>query len=70
VWVDNDVNLMALGEYRMHEEGASDVLFVKVGSGIGAGLISDGKVHRGATGAAGDDGHTAVAAASVVICRC
>lgn len=71
VWVDNDVNLMALGELRM---GAArhhqDVVYVKIGTGIGAGLISEGHLHRGANGAAGDIGHTTVDVASGVVCRC
>jgi glucokinase-like ROK family protein len=71
VWIDNDVNLMALGELRMgaaqHEQ---DVVFVKIGTGIGAGLISDGRLHRGANGAAGDIGHATVAADSGIVCRC
>ena len=71
VWVDNDVNLMALGELR---SGAArdeqDVIYVKIGTGIGAGLISDGRLHRGADGAAGDIGHATVAGASGVVCRC
>jgi glucokinase-like ROK family protein len=71
VWVDNDVNLMALGELR---SGAArdehDVIFVKIGTGIGAGLISDGRLHRGADGAAGDIGHATVPGAPGVVCRC
>ncbi|MGY1590622.1 ROK family protein [Geodermatophilus sp. SYSU D00708] len=71
VWVDNDVNLMALGELRM---GAAqehhNVVYVKIGTGIGAGLISDGHLHRGANGAAGDIGHASVDVASGIVCRC
>jgi glucokinase-like ROK family protein len=71
VWVDNDVNLMALGELRSGlAQGESDVVFIKVGTGIGAGLISDGHLHRGADGAAGDIGHVAVTDDPSVICRC
>jgi glucokinase-like ROK family protein len=71
VWVDNDVNLMALGELRSGlAQGESDVVFIKVGTGIGAGLISGGHLHRGADGAAGDIGHVAVTDDPSVICRC
>ena len=71
VWVDNDVNLMALGELRLGlARGARDVVFVKIGTGIGAGLISGGKLHRGAQGAAGDVGHIAVVDDGSVTCRC
>lgn len=75
-WVDNDVNLMALGEQAVlkatnqHGTAADNLLFVKVGSGIGAGIISGGKVHRGANGSAGDIGHVAIADDSKVVCRC
>ena len=71
-WVDNDVNLLALGELRSNRNAAEagDVLFVKIGTGIGAGLVSRGRLHRGANGCAGDIGHVAVAEAENVICRC
>ena len=71
VWVDNDVNLMALGELRLGlARGEQDVVFIKIGTGIGAGLISGGRLHRGAQGAAGDVGHIAVVSDPAVICRC
>ncbi|MET0494029.1 MAG: ROK family transcriptional regulator [Actinoplanes sp.] len=61
VLVDNDVNLLALGEKHAGVGKPFDTfLFVKIGSGIGAGLIVDGEVYRGADGSAGDIGHTAV----------
>ena len=71
VWVDNDVNLLALGELRAGQAvGERDVIYVKVGTGIGSGLVSGGALHRGAHGCAGDIGHVAVAEGSGVICRC
>lgn len=71
VWVDNDVNLMALGELRVGAaQDQQDVIFVKIGTGIGAGLISCGRLHRGTQGAAGDIGHTTVDVASGIVCRC
>jgi glucokinase-like ROK family protein len=70
-WVDNDVNLMALGELRAGlAQDETDVVYIKIGSGIGAGLISAGRLHRGAQGAAGDVGHVAVGGYDSVICRC
>jgi len=49
VWVDNDVNVLALGESRSGvAAGHRDVVVVKLGTGIGAGIISDGRLHRGA----------------------
>ncbi|NED98023.1 ROK family transcriptional regulator [Phytoactinopolyspora alkaliphila] len=60
VLVDNDVNIMALGEHFTHWRDAAHLMFVKVATGIGSGLISDGRLHRGAQGAAGDLGHVQV----------
>lgn len=70
VWVDNDVNVMALGEWRAGvARGHQNVVFLKVGTGIGAGLISDGQLHRGSDGSAGDVGHMQVAEDETP-CRC
>ncbi|QKW13436.1 ROK family protein [Verrucosispora sp. NA02020] len=57
VVVDNDVNLMAAGEC-VSGAGAdvTDLLLIHVADGIGAGLVLDGKVRRGASGAAGEVG--------------
>jgi glucokinase-like ROK family protein len=69
VWVDNDVNLMALGELRSGlGRTERDLIYIKVGTGIGAGLVSGGQLHRGAQGCAGDIGHVAVDRS--VVCRC
>src|ERR687885_437329 len=55
VMVDNDVNIMALGELHAGTaRSVEDFLFVKLGTGIGCGIIVDGRVYRGADGAAGD----------------
>jgi predicted NBD/HSP70 family sugar kinase len=71
VFVDNDVNVMALGEYWSDGRAISDeMLFIKVGTGIGAGIISNGQIHRGAQGAAGDIGHIRLADHQEVTCRC
>jgi len=71
VWVDNDVNVLALGEWRSGiAEGHDNVVFVKVGTGIGAGLISDRQLHRGAQGSAGDVGHIQVIDDRNSVCRC
>lgn len=71
VWVDNDVNLMALGEYRAGvARGHDAAVFIKVGTGIGAGIIIEGKLHRGARGCAGDVGHIQVTDDPSVVCRC
>jgi predicted NBD/HSP70 family sugar kinase len=71
VYVDNDVNVMALGEMGI-AGSVQDVLVVKVGTGIGCGVIVDGQVYRGAQGSAGDIGHIYVARpeSRTVVCRC
>jgi predicted NBD/HSP70 family sugar kinase len=71
VFVDNDVNVMALGEMGIGGS-VQDVLVVKVGTGIGCGVIVDGRVYRGAQGSAGDIGHIYVAQPDgrTVVCRC
>ena len=71
VWVDNDVNVLALGEWRAGvAAGHGDVVVIKVGTGIGAGIISGGRLHRGAQGSAGDVGHIQVVDDPATVCRC
>ncbi|MCB6184996.1 ROK family transcriptional regulator [Leeia sp. TBRC 13508] len=71
VLVDNDVNLMALGEASSRPISQSPLLFIKVATGIGSGIVTkDGELHRGADGAAGDIGHIRVTKDTAVICRC
>jgi len=70
VLVDNDVNIMALGERAVNWPDVDDLVFVKVATGIGSGIISDGVLRRGANGAAGDVGHIFVARAAGRQCRC
>src|SRR5918998_5088046 len=61
VFIDNDVNVMALGEHwGGGARGVDDVVFVKIGTGIGSGIIIDGRLHRGTQGCAGDFGHICV----------
>ena len=67
--VDNDVNIMALGEHWKAWRAYDHLLYVKVGTGIGCGIITDGRIHRGAQGAAGDIGHIHVPG-NEEICRC
>ena len=68
--VDNDVNVMALGEQFMTWPDVGHLVFVKVSTGIGSGIISDGALRRGAQGAAGDLGHINLPDADSVLCRC
>ncbi|TPW77368.1 ROK family protein [Schumannella soli] len=70
VFVDNDVNLAALGERTHAHPDVDDLLFVKVATGIGLGLVADGQLRRGAQGTAGDLGHVRVARGAGVRCTC
>lgn len=69
VLVDNDVNMMAFGEY-VHRRESEHLLYVKVGTGIGCGIVSGGVLHRGASGAAGDIGHIRLPGHDDVLCHC
>ena len=70
----NDVNTMLLGHAVTLQDQAHrkprDILYLQVGTGIGAGLMSNGLLHRGADGAAGDIGHVRVTGNDAVVCRC
>jgi predicted NBD/HSP70 family sugar kinase len=69
--LENDVNLRALGEARALPADQVPLLFVKVGTGIGGGLVSrEGTLHHGADGAAGDIGHVRVRGAPDEPCVC
>lgn len=60
VLVDNDVNVLALGEHAVSWPRQDDLLFVKVATGIGAGIIAGGRLQRGSRGSAGDLGHVRI----------
>ncbi|MDB5861932.1 MAG: Glucokinaselike protein [Ramlibacter sp.] len=60
VFVDNDVNLMALGELWRLQRSLQNFMVIKVGTGIGCGIVCHGEVYRGANGSAGDVGHICV----------
>ncbi|SCK34070.1 ROK family protein (putative glucokinase) [Streptomyces sp. WMMB 714] len=61
VMVDNDVNLIAMGEMQAGvARSVRDFFCVKIGTGIGCGIVAGGEVHRGTTGSAGDIGHIQV----------
>lgn len=71
VWVDNEVNMMAVGESRLRANDASqNLLYVKVSTGIGAGLINDGALYRGASGVAGEIGHMTISPDRSLVCWC
>lgn len=61
VFIDNDVNIMALGEHwRGVSKDVDNTIFIKIGTGIGSGIIVNGRLHRGTQGSAGDLGHICV----------
>ncbi|WP_423918767.1 ROK family protein [Frigoribacterium sp. 2-23] len=70
VLVDNDVNIMALGERSHAWPGVDHFLFVKVATGIGSGIISGGRLQRGAQGIAGDIGHVQIPRGAGIACHC
>lgn len=57
VLVENDANAMAYGEFRASFPRHPNMLLIKIGTGIGCGIVMGGTLHRGAQGAAGDIGH-------------
>ena len=61
VWVDNDANLGALAEMTWGAgRGARDLVYLKLATGIGAGIVVNGSIVCGAAGTAGEIGHTTV----------
>ena len=73
VLVDNDVNIMALGEHWTSWSRVEHLLYVKVATGIGCGIVLGGGIHRGAEGAAGDIGHIRISAideSDLILCSC
>jgi predicted NBD/HSP70 family sugar kinase len=70
VQVENDANLGALAEFVWGSgQGQSELVYVKLSSGVGAGLLLNGRLYRGAGGTAGEIGHTP-AQHGEAICRC
>jgi predicted NBD/HSP70 family sugar kinase len=70
VLVENDVNTMAVAEQHRGFPDSTDLIFVKASTGIGAGMVSSTRLHRGAHGIAGDIGHAPIARGAGVACRC
>lgn len=70
VRVENDANLGALGEYMWGAgQGCTGLVYVKVATGIGGGIVLDGRLYRGTIGTAGELGHVTLDARGPV-CRC
>ncbi|MDQ8020474.1 MAG: ROK family transcriptional regulator [Moraxellaceae bacterium] len=59
-YIDNDVNVMAMGELWRTHRRVPNLIVVKVGTGIGCGIVCNGMIYRGADGSAGDVGHICV----------
>lgn len=70
VLVDNDVNVMALGERHVSYQDVDHLIFLKAATGIGSGIISGGRLQRGSQGTAGDIGHVRVARVGDIACHC
>jgi predicted NBD/HSP70 family sugar kinase len=70
VVLERDAQAMALGEHRRHYSRLPDMVFVKVATGIGAGIISDGRCLQGSHGRAGDIGHIRAITPSEIVCTC
>jgi glucokinase len=63
VFVDNDANCAALGEAQLVEDGpARHLLMLTLGTGVGGGVVIDGRVFRGATGLGAELGHMVIQA--------
>jgi glucokinase len=70
VSIDNDANVAALGEHRFGAGvGCDSLMYITVSTGVGGGLILDGRIWRGADGMAGEIGHTVVDPAGP-LCLC
>ncbi len=70
VVVENDANAMALGEHFARSPRATNSVTIKAGTAIGAGIVIDGHIFRGAIGTAGEITHTRVEAAGALMCSC
>lgn len=71
VMAGNDANVAALGEmWKGGGQGSKDLVVVTLGTGVGGGIIVDGKVLSGATGAGGEIGHIHVNDAETEVCGC
>jgi predicted NBD/HSP70 family sugar kinase/biotin operon repressor len=70
VVVDNDANLGAMAEHQHGAgRGVADLIYIKLASGVGAGLVLGGRLHRGTTGIGGEVGHV-LAREGGEVCRC
>jgi len=70
VFVDNDANVMAAAERDGHLRHHRNLLLLKASTGLGLGIVVDGRLVRGGWGAVGELGHVRVAGAEGLACRC
>ena len=70
VLIENDVNLMTLSEWYEHWPAEAQLILIKAGTGIGSGIVADGRLYRGSNGVAGDIGHVQLLAEDPPRCRC
>ncbi|WP_028399207.1 ROK family glucokinase [Ectobacillus panaciterrae] len=71
VMIDNDANIAALGEmWKGAGEGAKDLVCVTLGTGVGGGVIANGEIVHGISGAAGEIGHITVVSENGAPCNC
>lgn len=69
VRVDNDANCAAMGEYLVNGGGANSFMLITLGTGVGSGLVINGKVYRGFNGAASESGHMTLVSGGE-LCTC
>lgn len=70
VLVENDANAMAIGEYSSGHEDSRSMCVIKVSTGIGVGIVVDGRVYQGIDGGAGDIGHVRLSGHPDALCQC
>jgi predicted NBD/HSP70 family sugar kinase len=71
LWLDNEANLGALAEFRTGSQaGTRNLVYLLVENGVGGGLIVDGALQRGASGAAGEIGHMTIQPSEGRLCAC
>ena len=60
VYIENDANAAALGEYEMNAKGSKSFVFITLGTGIGGGVIINGEIFKGFNGVGAELGHTVI----------
>lgn len=68
--IENDANAAALGEYIVNGNNAKSFVFITLGTGVGGGVIIDGKLYRGFNFAGGELGHIIIQSENGLVCTC